>query len=49
MTARRMITGTATRKAADARGETMNHALTHHLGLGAVRDVDWVAAHFGHR
>ena len=49
MTVRRMITVTATRLAADARGATMNHALTHHLGLGAVRDVDWVAAHFGHR
>lgn len=48
MTVQRMITATATR-AADARGATMNHALTHHLGLGAVRDVDWVAAHFGHR
>ena len=49
MTVRRMITTTATPGAADARGATMTYALTHYLRLGAVRDVDWVAAHFGHR
>ena len=30
-------------------GSPMRHALTHHLHLGSVRDIDWVAAHFGHR
>jgi hypothetical protein len=44
-----MTTVTATQRAAEARGANMSYALTHHLGLGAVRDVDWVAAHFGHR
>jgi len=31
------------------RGGAMRDALTRHLQLGSVRDVDWVAAHFGHR
>jgi hypothetical protein len=31
------------------RGGSMRYALTHYVQLGSVRDVDWVAAHFGHR
>jgi hypothetical protein len=27
----------------------MRHALTRHLQLASVRDMDWVTAHFGHR
>jgi len=33
----------------DPRGGAMRDALTRHLQLGSVRDIDWVAAHFGHR
>jgi hypothetical protein len=49
MTTQRMIPGVAAHEAADTRGEKMNYLLSHHLRLGSVRDVDWVAAHFGHR
>jgi hypothetical protein len=27
----------------------MRFALTRHLQLASVRDMDWVTAHFGHR
>jgi len=27
----------------------MEYALSRHLKLASVRDLDWVAAHFGHR
>jgi hypothetical protein len=27
----------------------MRAALTHHLKLASVRDMDWVTAHFGYR
>jgi hypothetical protein len=28
---------------------TMTDALTRHLHLASVRDMDWVTAHYGHR
>jgi hypothetical protein len=47
MTAQRMTSRAA--PPTERGGAAMRFALTHHLNLGSVRDLDWVAAHFGHR